>query len=71
MSTKEVITKDGKVKEALMGGMFKIAMEDTEVLASLSGKIRKFKIRILPGDTVKVEFSPSDLNRGRITYRYR
>lgn len=72
MSTKETITKNGKVTEALMGGMFKVQLEDdTEVLASLSGKMRKFKIRILPGDTVKVEFSPSDLTRGRISYRQR
>ena len=72
MSTKEVITKDGIVKEALMAGMFKVEMSDGEfVLASLSGKMRKFKIRILPGDKVKVEFSPHDLTRGRVSYRYR
>ncbi len=71
-STKEVITKDGVVKEAMMGGMFKIEFPDeTIALASLSGKMRKFKIRILPGDKVKVEFSPHDLERGRISYRYR
>jgi translation initiation factor IF-1 len=70
--TKEVVIKNGKVREALMGGMFKIVMEDgSEVLASLSGKMRKFKIRILPGDTVKVEFSPTDLKLGRISYRNR
>jgi len=57
MSTKEVITKDGTVKEALMAGMFRVELADGEfVLASLSGKMRKFKIRILPGDKVKVEF---------------
>ncbi|OGC38416.1 translation initiation factor IF-1 [candidate division WWE3 bacterium RBG_13_37_7] len=72
MSTKDVITKDGKVKEALMGGMFKVVLEDgSEVLAILSGKMRKFRIRILPGDTVKIDFSPTDLTRGRISYRYR
>jgi translation initiation factor IF-1 len=72
-STKEVITKDGIVREALMGGMFKVEFpgEDTIALASLSGKMRKFKIRILPGDKVKVEFSPHDLTRGRISYRLR
>lgn len=70
--TKEIVSKDGIVKEALMGGMFKIEFEDESVaLASLSGKIRKFRIRILTGDKVKVEFSPHDLTRGRITYRYR
>jgi len=70
--TKEIVTKDGIVTEALMGGMFKIELDQEDVaLASLSGKIRKFRIRILPGDKVKVEFSPHDLTRGRITYRYR
>jgi translation initiation factor IF-1 len=71
-STKQVIIRDGIVTEAMMGGMFKIVMPDeTIALASLSGKMRKFKIRILPGDKVKVEFSPHDLTRGRISYRYR
>jgi translation initiation factor IF-1 len=64
--------KEGVVKEALMGGLFKVQFEDEAIaLASLSGKMRKFKIRILPGDKVKVEFSPHDLTRGRISYRYR
>jgi translation initiation factor IF-1 len=75
MSTKELIIKDGKVTEALMGGMFKIDLdnetENKEVIASLSGKMRKFKIRIMPGDRVKMEFSPHDLTRGRISFRYR
>lgn len=75
MDTKEIITKDGIVTESLMGGMFNIVIEDQgekkEVIASLSGKMRKFKIRILPGDRVKVDFSPHDTTRGRISYRYR
>jgi len=72
MSTKDIIVKTGKVKEALMGGMFKIETEDgNDILATLSGKMRKFRIRILPGDTVKIEFSPTDLTRGRISYRNR
>ena len=55
-----------------MGGMFKIETEDgNDILATLSGKMRKFRIRILPGDTVKIEFSPTDLTRGRISYRNR
>lgn len=74
-TTKELIIKDGKVLEALMGGMFKIELENTEenkeVLGTLSGKLRKFKIRIMPGDRVKLEFSPHDLTRGRISFRYR
>jgi translation initiation factor IF-1 len=72
MSTKEVITKDGKIIETHMGGMFKIEFEDeTNALAVISGKMRKAHIRVLPGDRVKVEFSPHDLTRGRIIYRLR
>ena len=75
MSTKELIIKDAKVLESLMGGLFRVELEtneeEKEVLAALSGKLRKFRIRILPGDRVKVEFSPHDLKRGRISYRYR
>ncbi len=71
-TTKKVISKDGKVIETLQAGMFKVELEDeTIALATLSGKMRKFRIRILAGDTVKIEFSPHDLTRGRITYRYR
>jgi translation initiation factor IF-1 len=70
MSTKDVVTKDGKVKESLMGGMFRVEMENNEEsLAVISGKMRKMHIRVLPGDRVRVEFSPHDLTRGRITYR--
>ena len=72
MITKEVITKEGKVTETLMGGMFKVQFEDeTTALAMISGKMRKQHIRVLVGDRVKVEFSPHDLSRGRITFRLR
>jgi translation initiation factor IF-1 len=72
VSTKKTITKDGKVTEAQMSGMFKIEFEDeTKSLASISGKMRKSHIRVLLGDKVKVEFSPHDMTRGRIVYRYR
>ena len=72
MSTKDVIIKDGQVMEAHTAGSFKVKFEDeTEAFATLSGKLRKFRIRILPGDSVKVEFSPYDLTRGRIIYRYK
>lgn len=78
MSTKDIIAKEGKVIEALMGGIFRVELENkggteekTEVLAALSGKMRKNKIRILPGDSVKVEFSPHDMTRGRISYRFK
>ncbi|HOD01202.1 MAG TPA: translation initiation factor IF-1 [bacterium] len=70
MTTKEVITKEGKVVEAQMSGMFKVRFDDeTEALAVISGKMRKQHIRVLIGDRVKVEFSPHDLTRGRITFR--
>ena len=72
MSTKDVITKEGIVRETLMSGMFKVEFEDSETsIGVLSGKMRKFRIRILVGDRVRVEFSPHDLTRGRITYRFR
>jgi translation initiation factor IF-1 len=61
---------EGVVIEALPGTQFKVRLENGhEVLAYLSGKMRKFYIRILLGDRVKVEMSPYDLTRGRITYR--
>ncbi len=70
--TKEVVIKEGIVTEAQTAGMFKIEFEDeTEAWGVLSGKMRKFRINNLPGDKVKIEFSPQDLTRGRITYRYR
>ena len=70
---KDIIQKDAIITKTLTGGMFKIELEDTkeEVMGVISGKIRKFRIRVMPGDRVKVEFSPHDLNLGRITYRYR
>lgn len=71
--SKDIIEKDAVVTKALTGGMFRLELEDTEeeALGVISGKIRKFRIRILPGDRVKVEFSPHDMARGRITYRYK
>ena len=63
---------EGTVIEALPGTQFKVKLENGhEVLAYLSGKMRKFYIRILLGDRVKVEMSPYDLSRGRITFRHR
>ena len=59
-----------KVKEALPNAMFKVELENGhEILAHVSGKMRMHFIRILPGDTVMVEMSPYDLNRGRIVLR--
>ena len=63
---------DGEITEALPSTMFRVDVEGGHnVLATISGKMRKHYIRILPGDKVKVELSPYDLTRGRITYRYR
>jgi len=66
-----VIEVEGEVVEALPGTMFKVKLDGGghEVLATLAGKMRKFYIRILLGDRVKIELSPYDLSRGRITYR--
>ena len=67
---KNKVLVDGTVLEALPNAMFRVELENGhEILAHISGKIRKNFIRILPGDKVKVELSPYDLTRGRITYR--
>ncbi|MFA5368851.1 MAG: translation initiation factor IF-1 [Candidatus Paceibacterota bacterium] len=66
----DTIKKEGIVMESLPNGFFKVQLEDgSEVLAHLAGKLRVFKIRILPGDNVTVEMTPYDNRRGRITYR--
>ena len=68
----EKIEVEGEVVEALPSTMFKVQVDGGHtVLAKISGKMRKNYIRILPGDRVKVELSPYDLTRGRITYRNR
>ncbi len=70
MSKKDSIEVFGTVVEAQPNAMFKVKLDnDFEVLAHISGKIRMNFIRILPGDRVKVELSPYDLTRGRITWR--
>ena len=66
----EKIEVEGDVVEALPGLMFRVRLESgQDVLAKISGKMRKNYIRILPGDRVRVELSPYDLSRGRITFR--
>ena len=68
----EAIEVTGTVIETLPNAMFKVELENKHVvLAHVSGKMRKFFIRILPGDKVKVELTPYDLNRGRIVYRFK
>ncbi len=70
MANKDVIEVMGTVVEAQPNAMFVVKLENGhEVLAHISGKIRMHYIRILPGDKVKVELSPYDLTRGRITWR--
>jgi translation initiation factor IF-1 len=70
--TEEKLEAEGKVIEALPGTQFKVELDNGhEILAYLSGKMRRYYIRILLGDRVKVEISPYDLNRGRIIYRYK
>ena len=67
---KDVIEIEGKILESMPNAMFRVELENGhEILAHISGKIRKNFIRILPGDKVKVEMTPYDLTRGRITYR--
>ncbi|MFA5178535.1 MAG: translation initiation factor IF-1 [Candidatus Paceibacterota bacterium] len=66
----DTIKKEGTVLESLPNGFFKVQLEDSsEVLAHLAGKLRIFKIRILPGDKVTVEMTPYDNKRGRIVFR--
>ena len=70
MSKMDSIEVNGTVLEALPNAMFKVKLENNyEVLAHISGKIRMNFIRILPGDKVRLELSPYDLTRGRITWR--
>ena len=70
MAKEDLIEVEGTVEEALPNAMFRVLLENNhKVLAHVSGKIRMNFIRILPGDKVKVELSPYDLSRGRITFR--
>jgi translation initiation factor IF-1 len=71
-ATQEKLVLDGKITEALPNTSFRVELENGHtVLAYLSGKMRKFYIRVLLGDRVRVELSPYDLERGRIVYRYK
>ena len=70
MAKEDLIEVEGVIKEALPNAKFRVELENGHtVLAHISGKIRMHFIRILPADKVKVELSPYDLTRGRITYR--
>jgi translation initiation factor IF-1 len=66
------IEQDGTIIEALSNAMFRVELENGHVItAHISGKMRMNYIKILPGDKVKIEMSPYDLTKGRITYRYK
>ena len=70
MSKEDVIEVEGVVTDALPNAMFKVQLENGhEVLSHVSGKLRMNDIRIVPGDKVKLEMSPYDLSKGRITWR--
>lgn len=72
MGKADAIEVAGTVKEALPNAMFRVELENGHiVLAHISGKMRQHYIRILPGDKVTIEFSPYDLTRGRIVYRFK
>jgi translation initiation factor IF-1 len=72
MSKEDVIEVEGTVVESLPNAMFQVKLENGHiVLAHVSGKMRMNFIRILPGDKVTMELTPYDLNRGRITYRFK
>ena len=72
MAKQASIEQDGVIIEALSNAMFRVELENGhKVLAHISGKMRMHYIRILPGDKVQVELTPYDLERGRITYRYK
>ena len=71
-SKKKFIELDGTVVESLGNAMFKVELENGHIIkAHISGKMRMHYIRILPGDKVKLEMSPYDLTRGRVSYRYK
>lgn len=72
MSKQVAIEQDGKVIETLPNAMFKVELENGHVIiAHISGKMRMNYIKILPGDRVRVEMSPYDLSKGRISFRYK
>ena len=72
MSKSDIIEMQGTVLEALPNAMFEVELESGhKILAHISGKLRMNFIRILPGDKVRVEMSPYDLSKGRISFRYK
>ena len=71
MARQASIEQDGIIKESLSNAMFRVELENGHVItAHISGKMRMYYINLLPGDKVKIEMSPYDLTKGRITFRY-
>ncbi len=71
MARQASIEQDGIIKESLSNAMFRVELENGHIItAHISGKMRMHYIRLLPGDKVKLEMSPYDLTKGRITFRY-
>ena len=71
MAKQPAIEQDGTIVESLSNAMFRVELENgVEIIAHISGKMRMHYIKILPGDKVKLEMSPYDLSKARITYRY-
>ena len=72
MAKQKPIEQDGLIVESLSNAMFKVKLDNEhEIIAHISGKMRMFYIRLLPGDKVRIEMSPYDLSKGRIVYRYK
>jgi translation initiation factor IF-1 len=72
MAKQASIEQDGTIIEALSNAMFRVELENGHIItAHISGKMRMYYIKLLPGDKVQVEMSPYDLSKGRITYRYK
>ena len=72
MAKQKAIEQDGIVTEALSNAMFRVKFDNGHIVtAHISGKMRMFYIRLLPGDKVKLEMSPYDLTKARITFRYK
>ena len=72
MAKQSLIEQDGTITEALSNAMFRVKLENGHIItAHISGKMRMHYIKLLPGDKVKVEMSPYDLTKGRITFRYK
>jgi translation initiation factor IF-1 len=72
MAKQQAIKQDGVITEALSNAMFRVKLQNGhQIVATISGKMRMYYIKILPSDRVKVDMSPYDLSKGRITFRYK